>query len=526
GVGNKLYVIRGNKSLDPDGELSHNAIAYLKNTFTTIIKKNIGNTHEIEKSLKNLPYHVFDRHDHCGSFCGYHKDKENYDTSRHFKNEVLFNALKNLFDKLAQNAAEYSLAGSSQPNESLNNSMSSHCPKSRSYSTTESSDFRFALTVAHKNLGEGFSVNTMDKAGIKYSRSLLKHIKTTDSKATKRKHREEQPQQKAKRKVKVSQKKQLRMRKEHSEIETYTSNLALFGNSSTCDFISRTSYNISYNTDNIAFVFFDLETGGFKVGKDILQIAMKNENLCFNVYITPRQSIDASASAVHGLTYKDKQLYLNGKEMSSVTRKFAFLKTIEFLKSLKKKVILIAHNCLFDTRHFMHAATQLLQIEALCDIIIGFSDTLPLFKLKLPSRPNKYSLAVLGEELMQTSMSSAHNALFDVEVLEKLCLKYLDMNSIIDSIITIPQIIEKSEANKKSMEIEKTLAPLKDVISKQMIKRLADNNILYEDLLQIYKDKGEKECIVYLRGEVDGQPSIIKSTKILNNIINFLKCAK
>ncbi|KAK0156858.1 hypothetical protein PV328_012198, partial [Microctonus aethiopoides] len=288
GVGNKLYVIRGNKSLDPDGELSHNAIAYLKNTFTTIIKKNIGNTHEIEKSLKNLPYHVFDRHDHCGSFCGYHKDKENYDTSRHFKNEVLFNALKNLFDKLAQNAAEYSLAGSSQPNESLNNSMSSHCPKSRSYT------------------------------GIKYSRSLLKHIKTTDSKATKRKHREEQPQQKAKRKVKVSQKKQLRMRKEHSEIETYTSNLALFGNSSTY------------------------------------------------------------------------------------------------------------------------------------------------------------------------------------------------MNSIIDSIITIPQIIEKSEANKKSMEIEKTLAPLKDVISKQMIKRLADNNILYEDLLQIYKDKGEKECIVYLRGEVDGQPSIIK----------------
>ncbi|KAK0071204.1 hypothetical protein PV326_001557, partial [Microctonus aethiopoides] len=271
--------------------------------------------------LKNLPYHVFDRHDHCGSCCGYHKDKENYDTSRHFKNEVLFNALKNLFDKLTQNAAEYSLAGSSQPNESLNNSMSSHCPKSRSYSTTESSDFRFALTVAHKNLGEGFSVNTMDKAGIKYSRSLLKHIKTTDSKATKRKHREEQPQQKAKRKVKI---------------------------------------------------------------------------------------------------------------------------------------------------------------EALCDIIIGFSDTLPLFKLKLPSRPNKYSLAVL------------------------------DMNSIIDSTITIPQIVEKSEANKKSIEIEKTLAPLKDVISKQMIKRLADDNILYEDLLQIYKDKGEKECIVYLRGEVDGQPSIIK----------------
>ncbi|KAK0159464.1 hypothetical protein PV327_011114 [Microctonus hyperodae] len=392
-----------------------------RNTFTTIIKKNVGNTHEIEKSLKNLPYHVFDKHDHCGSICVYHEDKENYDSSRHFKNEVLFYALKNLFDKLAQNAADYSLAGSSQANETLNNSMSSHCPKSRSYSTTESSDFRFAVTVAHKNLDEGFSVNTMDEAGIKYSSSLLKYIKTTDSKATKRKHSEEQPQQKAKRKVEASQKKQLRMRKEHSEIATYASNLALFGNSSNCNFISTTSDNISYNTDNIAFVFFDLETGGYKVGKDILQIAMKNENLCFNIYITPRQLVDASASTVHGLTYKDKQVYLNGKGMSSVTRKFAFSKTIEFLKSLKKKLILIAHNCLFDTRHFMHAVTQLLQIEALCDIIIEFSDSLPLFKLKLPNRPNKYSLAVLGEKLLQTSMSSAHNALFDVEVLEKLC---------------------------------------------------------------------------------------------------------
>ena len=184
-----------------------------------------------------------------------------------------------------------------------------------------------------------------------------------------------------------------------------------------------TSDYLCYNNVDIAFVFFDLETGGFKVGKDILQIAMKNENLCFNVYITPRKAIDISASAVTGITRTGRQFFLHGKKIASVTRKIAFLKTIEFLKSLGKKVILVAHNSQFDYRHFIHAAKELSLTDEFSKIIIGFSDSLPLFKLKLPNRPNKYSLPVLGQELLQISMNAAHNATFDIDLLEKLCIK-------------------------------------------------------------------------------------------------------
>ena len=71
--------------------------------------------------------------------------------------------------------------------------MASHNPKPNSYSTTESSDFRFAVTVAHKNLGEGFSTKVMYKAKINYGSSLLKFIKKTDETALKRKAEDELP---------------------------------------------------------------------------------------------------------------------------------------------------------------------------------------------------------------------------------------------------------------------------------------------------------------------------------------------
>ena len=203
-----------------------------KKTFSTIVKKNVGNVDQIEICLKNLPYHVFDKHDNCGSFCTYKEDKENYDDSRHFKNAILFNALKALFDKLAENAAEYSLAGSSQANKSLNNEMASHCPKSRNYSTTESADFRFATAVAHKNLGEGFSMTVMDEAGIKYGNDLAKYVQNENLKDAQRNQKDQLPEQKTKRKKNATRKEQLRMRTERSEVDTYSSNVGLFRSAS------------------------------------------------------------------------------------------------------------------------------------------------------------------------------------------------------------------------------------------------------------------------------------------------------
>lgn len=169
GVGNFLYKLRENINIDVDQELSHDIIAYLKNTFATIIKKNKNNKQKIEEDLQNLAYHVFDIHENCGSYCKYVIEKVNYDNSRHMTNLTLFKHIKGFFSDLASNAHKFVLAGLSGlacANESLNNTMASYCPKSYSFSTSESADYKYACTVAHKKLGSDYILKVFEKLNL------------------------------------------------------------------------------------------------------------------------------------------------------------------------------------------------------------------------------------------------------------------------------------------------------------------------------------------------------------------------
>lgn len=316
GVGNKLYKMRENKSIDIEGELSHDQINYLKDTFAIVIKKKKFNKVVIENDLRNLPDHVFDKNEHknCGGFCKYKEDKENYDNSRHMKNPVLYQNIKKLFSGLADSAGKFVLAASSNTNESINNSMASFCPKSHSYSTSESADYRFACTVAHKNLGKDYILRVLEKLGLSYTPKLVHYCVSAKKKAVKRLTRESDPRVKALRKVNEMKRKQLKNRREKECKDTYESDMTLLEvpveNS---NLIREVESNITYNTENEIYVFFDLETGGLSPKKDILQIALKSEKTVMSVYLTPCQNIDAQASAVTGLTKNGRQLFLHGE---------------------------------------------------------------------------------------------------------------------------------------------------------------------------------------------------------------------
>ena len=170
GVSKKLYEIAKSSSQNPDDEMLHDFINYLKKCFTSGVKQNRGNLEKMKNAITNIPKHVFDDHQHCGNWCK--AEKENYSRSYDVNNPILFDSLSNLFNDLQESAANFVMAGSSQANESLNNSMCSKAPKRVCFSRLASADRRYTCTVNQKNLGEKYILNVLDGLNITWNQDL------------------------------------------------------------------------------------------------------------------------------------------------------------------------------------------------------------------------------------------------------------------------------------------------------------------------------------------------------------------
>lgn len=152
GVVNLLYKVTSSE--DTLKELSKEAKDYLHRCFSYALEQNKGNSDELAKALKNIPFHAFNKHDNCGIWCRYDVNKENYDHSAipdGFQSPELFETLERIFNKLAENSERFTSAASSQGNESLDNSITRKCPKNICYSLSESADTRVNCAVSQKN---------------------------------------------------------------------------------------------------------------------------------------------------------------------------------------------------------------------------------------------------------------------------------------------------------------------------------------------------------------------------------------
>lgn len=67
----------------------------------------------------------------------------------------------------------------------------------------------------------------------------------------------------------------------------------------------------------------------------------------------------------------------------------------------------------------------------------------------------------------------------------------------------------------------KTLDPFIGVLSNEMLKRMASAGIYYNLVIDEYQ-KGEQNVIDLLEHRVDGKAQVIKSQKILHEIIDYL----
>lgn len=403
--------------------------------------------------------------------------------------------------------------------------MCSKAPKGISYSTSESADFRFSATVARKNIGKNYIIHCLHHVSIPMNeQSLQKHADKYEKTRLRVKEKTSQPAFKKKRLELKAQRAQLRNRNEQSEQNTYQSNMTLLDSSQPQQHIQildiQTPYK--YENHNLAVVFFDLETSSLKANCDILQISMKCHQYILNIFITPTQSIQSSATKVNGFSKVHKKLFQHEVEVPTISKQAASKKVLEFLKIFQKKCILVAHNCTFDSMRFLKLIKQSSMQEEYEEWVYAFCDTLKMFREKFPKRASGYKLTTLATELLNLDCDRAHDAQVDVSLLEKLCLAHFSSIELTNASKTIYDVMSQIENSENIKLLLPSFKPMDGILSSQMKSRLASYDITYDKIVNTFKTKSIDETKALLERRVNGKPTVIKTKKIINMILDHL----
>lgn len=428
GVKNHLYDIHKATHpiiFDPDKELNNDVIQQFVRCFAVAVHQTKGKLDDVKLAIKNIVQHAIGNHEPgSASWCGFKSGKENDQSSFVLKNPVLIVAIKNLFNDLSQNAEKFLLAGSSQANESVNNTMAHKAPKNICYSLTASADYRYAASVAQKNLSELYILETLNQIDLSHSKTLENYLNGRKETAKRRLEDAKKPETKHRWLELKSNRSQVGYRSEKTEVFTYQSNMTLLDHVEPVECIKELETFTEYGSEDVAIVFYDLETGGLNLNDDILQISCVCEKIVFDSYVTPRRPITSGASDIHKLTKSGKNLYKSGKRLYTLSRENLASKLLEYLKKMSKKCILVAYNDTFDAPRIVNFIEECSSSNYFKEIIYGFTDSLKILKTKLPDLES-HSIINTATKKFNMSCEDAHNSSFDVDVLKRSVTTYV-----------------------------------------------------------------------------------------------------
>jgi len=165
-------------------------------------------------------------------------------------------------------------------------------------------------------------------------------------------------------------------------------------------------------------VFIDLETTGFGYASHITQFAANGPNGTFNRYVKPKIPINDRASEITGIVYEDGQMFVHDQPVQSVTLDRCLEDFFSYLGN--KPCILVAHNAFnFDAVVLVNASVSAGFWRKMESSVVGFMDTLVLFRKEYPGLPKKHSLKELVKVFLKETYDE-HNALADTLTLQKL----------------------------------------------------------------------------------------------------------
>ena len=149
--------------------LTQKVISAVTKNFNYMLQQNFGKPEGIKAGTKAVVEHMFGNHAYCKEWCGYVKDPNNYKHQnlpygKDLSNEALHTSLSQLFNSLDVNKLAF--LGSTQANESFNNTFISRAPKARHYSDSSSLQFRLCASVSQKNEGYAYMTKMHEQAGL------------------------------------------------------------------------------------------------------------------------------------------------------------------------------------------------------------------------------------------------------------------------------------------------------------------------------------------------------------------------
>ena len=173
-------------------ELTDPVVKYIKKSFSYAVAQNKENESGLQAALTALPQHMFGDHANCGTWCTFAQNPDTYKHKSFGKGKDLTSIdlrsdLEKIMTNLARNAGKLAPRGSSQRNESLNNTVGSKAPKIRHYGGSASNDQRIACAVSQKNLGYTYLSPVMTKIGVSPGKYATMHADRMNQVSSQRK---------------------------------------------------------------------------------------------------------------------------------------------------------------------------------------------------------------------------------------------------------------------------------------------------------------------------------------------------
>ena len=250
---------------------------------------------------------------------------------------------------------------------------------------------------------------------------------------------------------------------------------------------------------------------------EIIQVACVCGDEHFNVYLRPSCNISSGASAATGLTFIGGVLKLNGDPVETTSVAEGLHLFLEFV-SQHPNSVMIGHNIQsFDIPILINQLSKHNMMKKFQSSVCGFIDTLKLSRRVYPkAEVGNYRQENLVKKLLGQTYS-AHNALADVEILQKLFCDKLKGHCKSDDVFTLSYYSCRSSLD--------PLVQLK-VISFATMKKLITNSLDLSKLILIHscdQETGIRNVFSETQLHADSKKCrISKSKNVIDKVVQYL----